>query len=281
MLVQRFAATKALACACVSLGLAVPTGPAPPSLAGTVVQQSFASAAGRLSYDVYLPPGYPTSGRRYPVIYYLHGLPATPLSYRSFGYVPAAIESAGIEAIVVAPQGATASDSDPEYLNNGAGRNWDSAIAVQLPDQIDAEYRTIPNWTGRAIIGVSAGGYGAMLLGLHHLARFAAIESWSGYFHPTDPTGTTALESTPWESAHTFVPSIRRALAVHPTLIAFYIGAADSLFRPENVEFARELSRAHVPFRFRIYPGGHQQALWTAQAPAWLALALNRMAPPQ
>jgi enterochelin esterase-like enzyme len=60
----------------------------------------------------------------------------------------------------------------------------------------------------------------------------------------------------------------------------FYVGASDSLFRPENVEFARQLSRANVPFLFRIYPGGHSQALWAAQAPAWLGDLLAHLAPP-
>ena len=43
-------------------------------------------------------------------------------------------------------------------------------------------------------MGLSAGGYGAVILGIHHLDRFSVIESWSGYFHPTDPTGTIALD---------------------------------------------------------------------------------------
>jgi predicted alpha/beta superfamily hydrolase len=39
---------------------------------------SFRSAAvdGRLRYTIALPPGYATSGKRYPVVYFLHGLPA-------------------------------------------------------------------------------------------------------------------------------------------------------------------------------------------------------------
>ncbi len=32
----------------------------------------------------------------------------------------------------------------------------------------------------RGILGVSAGGYGAALAGLHHLATFSVVESWSG-----------------------------------------------------------------------------------------------------
>ena len=254
---------------------------ASPPVQGAIAEGTFASSAGLLSYDVYLPPGYASSGKRYPVIYYLHGLPGGSLSFRGFGYVPSALERTGRQAIVVAPQGATAADSDPEYLDRGTGQDWDRAIATELPDVIDASYRTIADRAGRAIIGASAGGYGAMLLGLHHLARFSVIESWSGYFHPTDPTGTKPLDSTDWESAHSFVPSLRRALAVHPTLLGFYVGDGDARFRQENVGFARELSRARVPFRFRIYPGGHQQSLWSAQADEWLKLAADTLAPPR
>jgi S-formylglutathione hydrolase FrmB len=252
---------------------------AAPGLAGQIVESSFVSAAGSLAYDVYLPPGYADSGLRYPVVYYLHGLPAGTGAFRTFGYVPRALESAGLAAIVVAPQGASAGDSDPEYLDKGPGQDWSSAIAVQLPQIVDDDYRTIPTRLGRAIVGVSAGGYGAMLLGLQHLGRFSAIESWSGYFHPTDPDGTRSISSRPWLSAHAFVGSLRRAFVVNPTFIGFYVGASDTLFRGENVELARQLSRAGVSFKFRIYPGGHDQSLWTAQAPEWLGELVARLAP--
>jgi S-formylglutathione hydrolase FrmB len=254
-------------------------GAARTSPAGQVVEGSFDSAAGTLAYDVYLPPGYDTSSLHYPVIYYLHGLPAGPAAYRTFTYVPSALEAAGLHAIVVAPQGAAPGDTDPEYLDQGLGEDWETAIATQLPKVVDSTYRTIPTRLGRALVGVSAGGYGAMMLGLHHLGLFSAVESWSGYFHPTDPTGTRSISSRTWLSAHAFVSSLNRAFAVHPTFLGFYVGSQDGLFRPENVQFARELSRAKVPFVFRMYTAGHTQSLWTQQAAGWLTLLLSHLAP--
>jgi enterochelin esterase-like enzyme len=244
------------------------------------VQGSFASAAGTLAYDVYLPPGYDSSAERYPVIYYLPGLPARPTSYRRFVYVAQALELSKLTAIVVAPQGASERSSDPEYLNKGAGQDWETALAVQLPALVDRSYRTIATREGRALVGVSAGGYGAMLMGLHHLGRYAAIESWSGYFHPTDPTGTRSISSRAWLSASSFVSSLNRAFVFHPTFIAFYVGDQDTLFRAENVQLARQLSHAHVPFYFRIYPGGHTQQLWTHEAPSWLSMLLAHLDQP-
>src|SRR5439155_783816 len=192
-----------------------------------VVDTSFASHAlkGRLAVAVYLPADYGSDGRRYPVVYFLHGLPASPSAYRGASFVAQALHG---RAILVAPQGARAGDGDPEYHDWGVGRNWETALAVELPAWVDAHFRTIPDRRGRALVGLSAGGYGAFLLGLHHLGSFGAIESWSGYFHPTDPAGTTALDlgsdaDNVRASAHALLPSVRAALQVHPTFIGFYV----------------------------------------------------------
>ena len=131
-----------------------------------------------MRYAVYLPPGYATSGLRYPVVYFLHGLPASSQSYRGIQFLVKALQQRHLEAIVVAPQGARDGDSDPEYLDWGPGRNWETALATELPRVVDARFRTIATRRGRALIGLSAGGYGAMLLGLHHLgSTFAARSS--------------------------------------------------------------------------------------------------------
>ena len=248
-------------------------------LQGSVVEDSFASAAGRLSFDVYLPPGYVGPSTRYPVVYYLHGLPAGPRAFTSFTYVPQALEAAGRRAIVVAPQGAKDSDRDPEYLDWQEGRKWETSIGVQLPRVVDARYRTIARRSARVLVGVSAGGYGAMILGLHQLGTFGAVESWSGYFRPTDPTGTRTIAREPSATVESLVGALPHALARDPTFIGFYVGASDRRFRADNVNLARALSRAHVPFAFRIYPGGHTQTLWSTQAPTWLGLALDRLDP--
>jgi len=254
---------------------------------GTIIERSFESRAirSRLRFAVYLPSGYATGRERYPVLYYLHGLPATGNAFLTFGFVPRVLEQRGLRAIVVAPQGARDGDSDPEYLDWGPGRNWETAIAGELPAYVDAHYRTIPGRDGRALIGVSAGGYGAFLLTLHHLASFAAVESWSGYFHPTDPSGTKSLrlgsaQADAHASAHTLVDDLRSSIRRYPTSIAFYVGSGDTRFRRENEQLDRELSAAHVPHTFRIYPGAHSQTLWSREAGPWLALALQRLHDP-
>jgi enterochelin esterase-like enzyme len=242
------------------------------------------SLRGELRAAVVLPPGYATSGKRYPVVYFLHGLPAAPFSYRGVGFLRQALSAIGGDAILVAPQGARDGDGDGEYLDWGSGRNWEQAIARDLRRSVDARYRTIRSRRARALVGLSAGGYGAVLVALHHLEEFSVVESWSGYFHPTDPSGTHSLDlgsatANARASAHTLIGSLRADERRRPTFVAFYVGGGDSRFRAENERFDAELRAARIPHLFRVYPGGHESAVWSAHAGDWLRLALQHLRP--
>jgi enterochelin esterase-like enzyme len=240
--------------------------------------------AGRLHFVAYLPQGYDENTTRYPVVYLLHGLPAGSTGYRGVGFVEHALDATGSAAILVAPQGSTDSKRDPEYLDSGPGNRWDTAITSELVRTVDARFRTIASRTGRAIVGVSAGGYGAMHLTLRHLDLFGAVESWSGYFHPTDPTGTKPLDlgsatANAAADVHRQVRTSRARLKALKPFIAFYVGRGDSRFRAENEQLNLELSRAGIAHVFRLYEGGHDQRLWQAYAAPWLSLALAHLDP--
>jgi enterochelin esterase-like enzyme len=256
--------------------------------AAETLTTSFSSTAlkSRLHFLVHLPAGYATSGKRYPVVYFLHGLPAAPTSYESVSWIAAALDRTALPAILIVPQGTRTTNGDPEYHDWGPGRNWETALAVELPRYVDAHFRTIRNRSGRAIVGVSAGGYGATILGLHHPATFAAIESWSGYFRPTGPTGRETLDvgtdgDNAYASVHMLVPGLVGQLARYPTLLAFYIGAGDPTFVADNVQLNRELTAAGIPHLFELYPGTHTVSVWEKHATAWLALALHRLHAPE
>lgn len=229
-----------------------------------------------------LPTDYATSRKRYPVITFLHGLPATPLAYRDVGFLERALDATHGQAIIVAPQGAEEGDEDPEYHDWGQGRNWETAIGVELRRYVDSHYRTIPDRRARALIGLSAGGYGAMILALHDLAQYGAIESWSGYFTPTNPTGSETLDlgseaANRRASVHALVSLLRADLRSRPTFVAFYVGRDDARFEQENLRLHAELTAAGVPHRFELVAGGHSAAVWQAHAAAWLRLALDHM----
>jgi enterochelin esterase-like enzyme len=251
-----------------------------------IVYGSYNSHAvhGTLHYAVALPPGYATSHRRYPVIYVLHGLPASPTAYRGVGGYADSLAATGHSAIVVGAQGARPGDTDPEWHNWGPGRNWETATQSELVSLIDSHYRTIARRSARGIIGVSAGGYGATLIAMHHPATYSVIESWSGYFILTDPDGNPRDLGSPAAnadaSAHAHVPELgNRFRRYGKTFFAFYTGNQDPYpgFVQDNKELDAELVEAHVPHIFRIYKGAHNGAFWRQHEDVWLANAVERL----
>jgi enterochelin esterase-like enzyme len=239
------------------------------------------SLGGTMPAQVYLPSGY-SSGRRYPVVYFLHGLPAGPASYQQNDFVASALASSGKRAIVVAPQGARGNDSDREYLDWDAAEDWPQGISKDLTACVDARFHTIGGRDGRALVGLSAGGYGAMNIGLRNLGQFGAVQSWSGYFVATNPAGTKALDlgSAQANAAATVPrgPQLKAQLRSLPTQIAFYVGLQDSRFLAMNRQYDAALTRTRISHIFHTYPGGHSPALWRTQAPTWLGWALSYLA---
>jgi enterochelin esterase-like enzyme len=255
------------------------------TLIGTIEEGSFRSHAvkGMLHFSIYLPPGYADSAMRYPVIYFLHGLPASPRTYRSIDTVAQAVEESGHQAIVVGAQGARNGDYDPEWLDRGTGRRWETATAVELVSVIDHRYKTLARRSGRLLVGISAGGYGATLIAAHHPATYSVIESWSGYFHATNPTGTRALdlgtaEANDWADFHKLIPTLKRRFAQYAnrTYYGFYVGTDDARFRRENLRVYRELRAARLAHvYFRMYSGAHAWTLWAEHAEEWVGRGLR------
>jgi enterochelin esterase-like enzyme len=235
--------------------------------------------AGSLPALVYLPPGYGATGRRYRVVYFLHGLPAGRQSYLQNAFVAAALVTAHQPAIVVAPQGARDQGSDREYLDWSPTEDWPRAISDDLTACVDKRFPTVATRRGRMLVGLSAGGYGAFNVGLRNLSTFGAIESWSGYFVATDPSGNNVLQlgsAAAQQAAR--VPrgaALAEAVGRWPSLIAFYVGRADDRFLAMNQAYADSLRRSRIAHVFRTYAGGHAFSLWNGQAPGWLTMGLT------
>lgn len=159
-----------------------------------------AATAGTPSY-VYLPPGF-TTGQRYPVVYLLHGMPGTPRIYvgapSHLPRVAAQLIAAGGEPfIAVAPYaGPVTHRGSAEW----AGR-WEDYLVHDVVPWTDAHLPTIRSGAGRTLAGLSAGGFGAVDIGLRHPGMFGTLESWSGYFTPL-PDGPFANAPPAYLAAH-------------------------------------------------------------------------------
>ena len=266
-------------------GFAPPVDPTFVVARGTTDSFDLASpalGARRQQVLVYLPPGYAANPRRrYPVFYLLHGSPGRPSAFLltlRMGVVEDVLsaQKRAQPLILVMPFGSTGTFTDKEWANGyRAGEGWATFVARDVVRAVDARYRTIPAASGRALGGLSEGGYGALNIGLHHPREFHVLESWSGY-EKADPLRAifggdprrlalnSPLKRLPFESR-----SLRRT----HTFIWFYSGTNDRL-GPQNARFAHLLKAAGVPHRYFVVRGGHNWAVWRENAArAYLAAA--------
>jgi len=219
--------------------------------------------------DVVLPPGYTSqSRRRYPVMYLLHGFPGYPSNFLTVGDIAnteATLLAKGLmrPVILVMPAGTFSFFADEEWANNvEPGNNWETFVARDLVNAIDARYRTVRSGSGRGIGGLSEGGYGALNIGIHHPGEFGLLESWSGYMMADDPElfGHDLALMRYYSPADQVVPAAARLIAAR-TYIWFYCGASDEL-AGQNVDFNAELTQLHIAHLFFERPGTHNWRLW-------------------
>ena len=226
---------------------------------------------------VSLPPGYATSGRRYPLAIFLHGTPGTPEQFVSLGIperLDALIAAGRIPPLIAAfPTGADDPATDTEWGDStvSPSERWETFVARDLVRFLGRRYRLASDRSARAIAGLSMGGYGAMNIALHHVREFGVVESWSGYFNANTPSvfspGTRAWERN---SPQTYVPRVAPALRRLRPRISFYVGTRDR-FYPENVRFDALLRHLGIPHEFTIVSGAtHSSVLWRSRLDASL-----------
>jgi enterochelin esterase-like enzyme len=234
---------------------------------------------------VMLPPGYAKdTKRRYPVLYLLHGFPAKPTDFFLVGdlesaYARGLANGTMRPMIFVAPSGARSLFDDTEWANSVTKENqWETFVARDLVNAIDARYRTIRAGSARGLAGYSEGGYAVLNIGLHHPGEFGLIESWSGYMVEDVPKlfgHREALER--YNSPEYDVVSVAKALRASRTYIWFYCGTADA-DAPVNRTFVAELNKLRIPHRFFWVPGvGHTWALWRDLMPLSVITASERL----
>ena len=235
---------------------------------------------------VYLPPGYDqNTAQRYPVLYLLHGFPGDPDGFVRTVRVGVVEDTLLAEnklrpLIIVMPMGSTGVFTDEEWANGiHAHSGWETFLARDVVRAVDSRYRTIASGAGRALGGLSEGGYASLNIGLHKPSEFRVLESWSGY-EKADKVKSIfggrhdLLERN--SPLHT-LPKAAAGLRREQAFVWFYTGSSDRL-RLQNARFAAELSRFHIPHRFFVSDGGLTWRIWRDNAWAAIQVASAHLA---
>jgi enterochelin esterase-like enzyme len=250
---------------------------------GRVTTVRFHSAAlGReRTFLVYLPPGYAAeraAGRRFPVLYLLHGSPGGPSLFVDAGNmgvdVDALLARRAIRPFLIAmPNGSDGTFTrDTEWANTPHGRY--ESLVLEIVHQMDARFPTLAKRRFRAIGGLSEGAYGAINIALHHPRTFGAAESWSGYFlqRRTGPFRHASLAAIAANSPISYVGSLAPQLRRYPLRALIYVGKRDHA-AAADAGFAFAFRRAGGQVAFRLMGGRHDWQLWRAMMPRALRYA--------
>lgn len=223
-----------------------------------------------VGFNIILPRDYATSTDHYPVLYLLHGYTDHYPAWVS--YTNLTQYARGFQQIIVMPEG-----DNGFYTNSYADAKlaWEDFVILDLIPYVDSHYRTVTSREGRAIAGLSMGGYGALKLGLKYPRLFSAVASMSGATAAARLKGE-ALDDDVFRKLidGVFGPADNpdRALNDPFELVAkvprdelpqlyLSIGSEDFLLE-ENREFVRLLSKLKVPYEYREIPGKHEWPVW-------------------
>ena len=238
-----------------------------------------------MKYRVLLPADYARSRERYRVLYLLHGLAGdyTDWSTRT----DLARLATALPLVVVMPDGANAGTRMPP----AAALASRITLPTDLVTDVEKKYRVIRSRYGRAIAGLSMGGYGALKIALRHPGSFAAAGSFSGALVAVDPAYDDSMKGFTAELYRIFGPPGSETRANNDVIAmaeaaplagapALYVacGTGDNTYLPRNRDLAGVLQRRGFDYEFHETPGGHAWDYWNRALTAflpWLTKALG------
>ena len=233
-------------------------------------------------YCVYIPTGYDAGAtqnppKRYPVLYFLHGLGDNEQTlFNSGGWTlleDLRNQHKMGDFLIVAPEGKRSF-----YINSADGsvRYNDFFLKEFLP-HIESKYQVRPRRSGRAISGISMGGYGALRFGFAHPELFSAVSAQSAALITESPQALDSASQTGaplagvlgavfgrpinvphWNENIPFVLAKRNAAALRKVAIYFNCGQDDNYgFEKGAAALHDELQKEGVKHEYHAYSGDH------------------------
>ncbi|HEX8495006.1 MAG TPA: alpha/beta hydrolase family protein [Pyrinomonadaceae bacterium] len=247
-----------------------------------------------LPYKVILPVGYnpreAAQTARFPVIYLLHGFAGHYDNWT--GLSKLAEHASAYNFIIVTPEGNNNWYTDSATVPTD---KYESYILQELIPDVESRYRAIQSREGRAIAGLSMGGYGALKFGFKHPETFAFAASLSGAMDasswvesdlrnfgaelPRSVMATFGPAGSQTRAANDLIRIAREFPAARfHQLPYFYLdcGTEDFLIQTSR-NFSALLLERKIPHEFRQLPGSHNWAYWDMQVREVMRVAAQKI----
>lgn len=233
-------------------------------------------------YAIYLPPGYETSERSYPVLYLLHGSGDDQTGWVQFGEVQstedkAIADGSATPMIIVMPDANTGKRG---YSNDATGKwRYEDFFFQEFLPYIEKTYRIKGEKRYRAVSGLSMGGGGTFTYALHHPELFssacplsastgpASIEEAKTRWLRDNPNLPDSLVEKYFKDQNVVYLVNNIADSVKKT-VRWYIDDGDDDFLYEgNCLVHIAMRKRDIPHEFRIRDGGHTWTYWRESLP--------------
>ena len=217
---------------------------------------------------VYTPVGYETSGKRYPVLYLLHGMGGDEEAWISLGRTAQILDNLIAQGkarpmIVVMPNGNASQEAAPGESSRGMvpptmqlPKTMEGSYEQAFPEIvkfIDKNYRTIKSKSGRAIAGLSMGGFHSLHISKQYPDMFNYIGLFSAAIMPNKEVSSPIYENMEGKLKEQFDKT--------PPLYWLAIGKTDFLYKA-NEEYRKLLDEKGYKYTYYESDEGHIWKNW-------------------
>lgn len=217
---------------------------------------------------VYTPAGYETSGKRYPVFYLLHGMGGDEEAWIALGRTSQILDNLIAQGkakpmIVVMTNGNAAQEAAPGESSLGFAapnmnmpKTMEGSFETAFPDVVkfvDKTYRTVKSKQGRAIAGLSMGGYHSLHISKQYPDMFNYVGLFSAAIMPNKDAKSPIYDD--------FDAKLKTQFAKKPALYWIAIGNKDFLYQANN-DYRKMLDENGYKYEYYETGEGHIWKNW-------------------
>lgn len=217
---------------------------------------------------IYTPAGYETSKEKYPVLYLLHGMGGDEEAWIALGRTSQVLDNLIAQGkakpmIVVMTNGNVAQEAAPGESSLGYSKpsmqmdhTMDGKFEETFPDVIkfmESNYRVKAEKSGRAIAGLSMGGYHSLHISRFYPNTFDYVGLFSAAIMSNDKATSEVYKN--------FDATLETQMKNGYKLYWIGIGKADFLYKA-NEEYRAKLDKMGMKYTYVETEGGHTWTNW-------------------
>ena len=217
---------------------------------------------------IYTPAGYETGNKKYPVLYLLHGMGGDEEAWIALGRTAQILDNLIAQGkakpmIVVMPNGNVDHEAAPGESSLGMikptmqlPKTMEGSMEESFPDIVnfvDRNYRTVKAKSGRAIAGLSMGGFHSLHISKQYPDMFNYVGLFSAAIMPNEKVKSPIYEN--------MEAKLKIQFSKQPALYWIAIGNTDFLYKA-NADYRKLLDEKGYKYTYFESEEGHIWKNW-------------------